>query len=215
MQQKQHECVTQLGLQLHSLIAITAFCKLLFSPPFTPWITFLLTLITSWVFPSHSHFDLVIIPTSSSSACLPTFTITPSLTSSHTAGLQQFKCHHPSNSLLTALNVFPSRPHPEVLSAACSVSPVSTNRLGCVCVCMFDQTLWRHVWNLWLIPLSSQMNPLNCALLLVLASLRNNSTLPLSFYLSHTHTHTHFFVHHACLCLQTLCGSHRLNRTVL
>ena len=95
---------------------------------------------------------------------------------------------------------------------------------------MFDQTLWLHVWNLWLIPQSSQMNPLNCALLLVLAGFSNNFTLalllPLMLSLSrppthtftdtyahvhaHTHTHTrthsnsHSFVHQACLCSQSL-----------
>lgn len=123
-------------------------------------ITFLLTLITSWLFSSHSHFDLVIIPTfSSSSARLLTSAITPSLTSSHTASVQQFTCYHPSNSLLTALNAFPSCPHPEVLSAACSVSPVSTNRLSLVCACltklsgdMFESFGWplvAHRWTHW------------------------------------------------------------------
>lgn len=56
---------------------------------------------------SHSHVDLVSIATFSSSACLLTSTITPVLTSSHTVGANLFTCHHPSNSLLTALNAPP------------------------------------------------------------------------------------------------------------
>lgn len=148
--------------------------------------------ITSWVFPfTLLRFDLVITPTSSSSSArLLTFTITPSLTSSHTASLQRFKCHHPSNSPLTALNVFPLSPSPR--GAACCVLSVSSlHQQIRLCVHMFDQTLWRRVWNLWLIPLSSQMNPLNCARLLVLAGLRNNFTLLLPLpqsLLSHSHT---------------------------
>lgn len=53
---------------------------------------------------------------------------------------------------LARLTPHPWRPHPEVLSAACCLSPVSTNRLDC---------RWWHVWNLWLIPRSTRRNPLN------------------------------------------------------
>lgn len=73
----------------------------------------------------------------------------------------------------------PSCPLPEVLSAACCVSPVSTNRLDC---------RWWHVWNLWLIPCRARRNPLNRALLLALAGLCNNFALlsPLFFFFSIT-----------------------------
>ena len=139
MQQKQQcpsECVTLLRLQPHNPTAITSFWKLLFSPPFTLWITFLLTLITSWVFPSHSRFDLVITPTSSSSsACLLTFTITPSLTSSHTACLQQLKCHHPSNFSFNSLERLPL----PALTPRCSTAQ-------CLRSALTDKAVRAHVW---------------------------------------------------------------------
>lgn len=53
------------------------------------------------------HADLVFTATfSTSSACLLTSAITPSLTFSHSASVRLFMCHRPSNSRLTALNVY-------------------------------------------------------------------------------------------------------------
>lgn len=78
-----------------------------------------------------------------------------------------------------------------LLHVQCLQSALIDTHIGSVC--MFDHILWLHVWNLWLIPWSSQMNPLNCALLLVLAGFRNNfhsSSSSSSLFFSLTHTHT-------------------------
>lgn len=68
--------------------------------------------LTPWSFAADSclhtcMLTFVSITTFSSSACLLTSTITPALTFSHTVGAKLFTCHHPSNSLLTALNAPP------------------------------------------------------------------------------------------------------------
>lgn len=53
------------------------------------------------------HVDLVFTATfSTSAACLLTSAITPSLTYSHSASVKLFMCRRPSNSRLTALNVY-------------------------------------------------------------------------------------------------------------
>lgn len=138
-------------------IEITAICKMPASPPFLqperpsyslsgPAESCLQTHIFR---PRHYN-----VPTSSSSACLLTFTIAPS-SPSLTVRVKQFGCHHPSGSALTVCSS-----EPGVLSAARSMSPVSRGEQirpvrarvwpNSIIMCeTFGWSLVAHRWTHW------------------------------------------------------------------